>query len=594
MRMNVIIGTILAHLERALLLFLWVVIGLLLLGLFSQAVHNRSDNEEMYVAAAVLISQGHRPYVDFAFVQTPYFSFLLAAIIHVAGEWPILLTAKIVNYLFLVIGVLIFYATAAGAINYAQAADRSRVHTTGKRIDRLMHGQHAEHVLAAALSVLLLATHQITRITIEASNYTMPFAFSLASLYFFLALAFRPQNPNGSGGQRLHEKQAGSRARIMLSLFLSGFFLALAVGSKLYYVTLATPFLVNLLQRSGGWRVTNRSPELVPKQPGQYLHVLRNESLWQTGAWLGGLIVGLLPLLWIFIRFPRLFIFNNLGFHQVTAAWRRSTGYTYTLDWATKLDFGWHTFSSLYYLLPLSALVAAFLLWFQSNTRRKASAQRRENLLLLFLLLALFSLATAFIPRPLFLQYFAMPLPFILLLVGLVYGMLYPIQQFTLRYVLVLFAFVATVNISPRHTNSLRDFFDPNDRWSSWTVAEDGERMRKLLREKEKLVADQNAGKVATLSPITALEGKLPIYPELATGAFMYRIGDLLTEQERLRYRTTSVSRLTAFLNSDPPCAIYIRKEEAVTAQLMAYALNNGYARVDAHELGGILFIQQE
>ena len=56
------------RLVTALTLLLAAFLGL---GLFSQAVHNNSHNEQMYVTAGYLLAQGERLYTDFAFVQTP-------------------------------------------------------------------------------------------------------------------------------------------------------------------------------------------------------------------------------------------------------------------------------------------------------------------------------------------------------------------------------------------------------------------------------------------------------------------------------------------------------------------------------------------
>ena len=51
---------------------------------------------------------------------------------------------------------------------------------------------------------------------------------------------------------------------------------------------------------------------------------------------------------------------------------------------------------------------------------------------------------------------------------------------------------------------------------------------------KNEVIGKQNKhGKIATLSPLYAIEANLPIYHELATGPFLYRVGDLLRPEQR-------------------------------------------------------------
>ncbi len=48
---------------------------------------------------------------------------------------------------------------------------------------------------------------------------------------------------------------------------------------------------------------------------------------------------------------------------------------------------------------------------------------------------------------------------------------------------------------------------------------------------------DLATAKLATVSPVYAIESGLGIYPELSTGSFVLRIGDLLSEEQRLASR---------------------------------------------------------
>ena len=87
-------------------------------------------------------------------------------------------------------------------------------------------------------------------------------------------------------------------------------------------------------------------------------------------------------------------------------------------------------------------------------------------------------------------------------------------------------------------------------------------------------------GKVATLAPIYPLEGGLEVYPELATGPFAYRTGDITPPTLAAQYRMTSPTRIGALLASDPPAALLLGFDATLEAPMVAYAEANGYDRV--------------
>ena len=85
--------------------------GFLVVGLFSQTVHNNSHNEQMYVTAGYLLAHGQRLYQDFAFVQTPY-SPLVYALAFRLTNGHYLMTAKLVNFAFFATAAILLYAIA--------------------------------------------------------------------------------------------------------------------------------------------------------------------------------------------------------------------------------------------------------------------------------------------------------------------------------------------------------------------------------------------------------------------------------------------------------------------------------------------------
>ncbi len=243
------------RLVTALTLLLAAFLGL---GLFSQAVHNNSHNEQMYVTAGYLLAQGERLYTDFAFVQTPYSPLIYAAVFKLTGGYY-LFSAKLVNFAFL--------AFAAGLL-WLLARRRTR-----------------DDLFSAALLSLFLANYYLLRAAIEASNYTIPIAFSLAAYALFLRYIDRPRRP--------------------LAFFAAGALLAAAVGAKLYYATLLAPFALAAL--------------LYPVAAS-----LRSRIIGGLLPLAGGTVAGALPLLYYAARDWERFAFNNLGYHLLNTSLARA------------------------------------------------------------------------------------------------------------------------------------------------------------------------------------------------------------------------------------------------------------------------------
>ena len=101
-----------------------------------------------------------------------------------------------------------------------------------------------------------------------------------------------------------------------------------------------------------------------------------------------------------------------------------------------------------------------------------------------------------------------------------------------------------------------------------------------------RLRAVQASGDIATLSPQVALDSGYPIDPRFASGAFLYRSGDMLSADELRRLHAVSPRTLTAALDAAPPAAIvtgYERPEglarRNLDDDLRAYARAHRYAR---------------
>ncbi|MFN2199581.1 MAG: glycosyltransferase family 39 protein, partial [Caldilineaceae bacterium] len=497
--------------------------GFLALGLFSQAVHNNSHNEQMYVAAGYLLNHSERLYQDFAFVQTPYTPLIYALAFRLSGGFY-LLTAKLVNFGFFAVAAALIYL--------------------------ITRRETRDMVFSLTLLALFLANYYLLRTVIEASNYTIPMACSLGAYYLFV-------------------RSLDSRRRSVM-FFLAGVLLAVAVGAKLYYATLAVPFGLAALA--------------YPRRAS-----LRSRIGAGALPLVAGTVAGALPLLYYAARDWDRFAFNNLGYHLLNAQWREANGSTATMTWSSKLDTARDLLANPSYLLIVAwlALAVAVVLAQQNKIRR---SDVLSCSVVLSGLLTATALLTAFTPRPLFPQYFAMPIPFALALMAALYAQMLPPYRRTLRQSAVIAAILVTITVLPRHTGSLRSALQGDDRWAGTEAVEVSRFIRDAIETSA--TSSGSPGKILTLSPVYAIESDLPIYPELATGSFVFRIGDLLSQEERERYHATSVSTISDLLDADPPAAILIGDEGDLETPLLDFAQTHNYVPYGDELAGGRLFIR--
>jgi len=111
--------------------------------------------------------------------------------------------------------------------------------------------------------------------------------------------------------------------------------------------------------------------------------------------------------------------------------------------------------------------------------------------------------------------------------------------------------------------------------WTGVQVARDGAAIAARVRQRA------GDGPVATLSPIHALEGHLPIYPHFALGQFMVRAAPWVPEGERRHYAYfVTPGTIPSLLSAQPPAAILTGMEGDTDAALEAFATERGYQPV--------------
>jgi hypothetical protein len=266
-----------------------------------------------------------------------------------------------------------------------------------------------------------------------------------------------------------------------------------------------------------------------------------------------------------------------VGYHALNTQWRLQNGFT-----DLTLAYKWETARDLIgnpnFLVLELWLAAALLLGWSRGSRGQSKRLLPAPGTWLAGTTALAAILTAFTPSPLFAQYFAMPVPFLLLWMAELYGAMAQREQWVLLRLGAICALVGILVVLPRHTEALARLAAANEPWWAIVAVDEAQQIRHLL-ESRHLAGQENRSRLATLSPVLALEAGVPFYPELATGSFVLRVGDLLTPEERARYVAASPATLAALLDADPPGAILIGDEGDAETPLRRYAETHGYAR---------------
>lgn len=405
---------------------------------------------------------------------------------------------------------------------------------------------YQDRTIALGLVALFLLNMSIVIPAQESSNYIIPLALSLWAVCAF-------------------DVSLDSSKNRKLLTAISGLLLALAAGVKLTYLPVMCPFLVVIL----------------------YFSKLRTGSLSSLISerllpFMTGFLMGCLPLFGFLLSDPESFVFNNLGYHSLNSQWRFLTGYTDAMSWPSKLVFASEIFLKTDNLILLvGSILGAIVLFRNSRTIKRFPVG-----VVLALLLWITALLTALAPTPSFYQYYALPVSFLFILLMYLWAPTIN-RKSSLQIILLIMVLFTLMSNAASLVESVKKLSD-RSKWSGVHIHEMSVKIREILIENR---LDPN-GKVATLSPLFALEGGLSIYNELATGPFLYRVGDLLAPHQRVLFVATSPETVHRLLENDPPVAILTGYEGDLDDPLIKYAEENTYRKVDLAGFEGILLIR--
>lgn len=353
------------------------------------------------------------------------------------------------------------------------------------------------------------------------------------------------------------------RKRAFFAQALAGIGVGLAIGTKLTFAPVLLCFVLPALAEFGASKRATR----------------------MIGAFVAGLAGALAPAFLVCLAAgPDIAYFNNLGYHRLNALWRAETGFDHGMSLPDKLIFMRDQLLPPQNSLLLLAVAVAGVLWC-SVWFRATSRPKWDPLFLTVLLLVAASIAMFIVPTPIWRGYLSPFVVFVTLAASAFYAYLARRRR---RAVLALVwaaaAFLAARNAPADFRRAVES--SKVESWTGSWIHRNALALKSIVPESER------ARPVATLSPLYALEAGLPVYRELATGEFAYRIGDRLSVEDSRRYRITSRRDLTGLLDRSPPSAIVTGFSGDLEEPLATYARERGYTRVENIVDGGEVFVK--
>lgn len=396
----------------------------------------------------------------------------------------------------------------------------------------LIAHRYARNTAVTILAVLLLLTNvlYLGQAGVLVTNNFAPIPFALFGFYFFT--------------RALEETN-----RRFFRMFLAAACLSIAIGFKVNYIFLVPPFALAAL--------------LLPRESSPFRRLL------DVGVpMLGGGIIGGLPTLYYLIGNPQSFLAHTMRYH--TSAHRY---YWATLDEPKVMNLAgkiriaeevWFSGTALLTLCLIGFL--ALLPRFTGGYHHRIDPSKRWPIFLAAALIVMGGLVS-FLPTPSFAQYFSPPIAFTIVLAAMLLG---PAARKLATPLLLTVALLSLASGASRLALGVAAAAKPG-KW-------EGIHLHKQARQ----VADSldpvpHERKIATLSPIYALEAGFSIYPEFAAGPFLYRVADHLLPGDRRYFRTASPAKLMEFLETDPPLAIIAGQEGQLDQGFYDYAAKHGY-----------------
>ena len=277
--------------------------------------------------------------------------------------------------------------------------------------------------------------------------------------------------------------------------------------------------------------------------------------------------------------------FDNYGYHQVNAKCRAAMGEITALGFDRKLRSAGEFIIRGSGACTLVVLVLGLGVALSKESPPPSDPVRKTILVSAWIMLAA-ALFAALAPTPLQRDYLVPASAFLVILISAYF----PHQRFEcisrlrhLAYGFTVISVLVAVITSARH---IRHVFD-NRNLTPLTL-------KRITHEIAGTLQNQTHSppRLVTLAPIIPLAAGLEIYPELATGPFLYRVGDEISPATLNRCGGMSASQLESLLDRWPPDGVLIGYEPDLDEPLRQYAETHNYTQAPETIAGGQLYVR--
>ncbi len=278
---------------------------------------------------------------------------------------------------------------------------------------------------------------------------------------------------------------------------------------------------------------------------------------------------------WIIAQAPRAFFLNLIKIPTLYGEWLHQIGMVYnklglTVACLTKLG---------YFVLLILGIYLCFIILCLRRRLRITNVR----ILLLAALLPLTFFIIALIPPTMWIQYLAMPVPF--LIISFAYPLLYLRElanqttnktHFHIACIIISVCVLVIVifpGLGPdpiQRPPTMPSYRVILQRTAMLPAPENWEpiKIHKISEDIAEKTKDPKL--ILTLGPLLALEGDCDIYTELSCGAIIYRIADSLSVSERRITHTAGQKTLGELVETSPPSAVILGFERGKLASLEA------------------------
>jgi hypothetical protein len=462
-------------------------------------------DEQMYCTGGVLLAQGKMIYRDFSYpAQLPYHPLLYAAFFKLFDTTHYLLVGRIVSIIcdiFVMLCIVGIYRHIFGCFKVSGT------------------------LLGLAGAILYVFNPLV--------DYANGYAWNHDVVIFCVVLAFWLfiSTPLSSAEFQI--------SNFKFQIFLIGALLTFASCMRITTVLVQLLFFAALLSQ----------PACTCSSAGTGAESMKERFKTALLFLFASMILLIWPV-WIIAQAPRAFFLNLYWIPYLYGKWLHEIGMVYN-----KGDLILNCITRPGYLVLL--IIAVYLcLVVMRQHHRIIMSDRRNFLLAALLTLAFFIIAL--IPPTIWLQYLAVPVPF--LIVGLAYPLFYlrksiseagTGKNFKIACVLLAVCVVTAVISNPVVLYRMPMLFAP-EYWVPVQIHNISEDITHNTHE---------PGLILTLAPLFAIEGGGEIYTELSAGAIVYRVADRLSPWNRDITHTAGPGMLKKLIEKSPPSAVILGVE---------------------------------